>query len=302
MRPDSFAGKARGLKPSSSYCEPRQHSLRANPGANAPRISNRFPRNISRMPHASGFVRRQGGGVKPYSSVLQTPATYPTGKSGFECTPDFRTVSPQHLPDASRVRIRSQARRQVFSDRRRSALRRGSEKADNAACGRIRQCEVFGIRVGSSHKPNSVPRRGHPRPGRRPFICGPDVRPLAIYPEASGGPPSSASLFDLAPGGVYRASPVARGTGALLPHRFTLTGPRERGQAVCFLLHFPSRRRASPLESTLPCGVRTFLRARKTRPAAAWSGPTLFSLVKSVFTIQRQPLFENALYMKKQAV
>jgi hypothetical protein len=38
------------------------------------------------------------------------------------------------------------------------------------------------------------------------------------------------SLFDLAPGGVCRARPVARPAGELLPHRFTLTaravGPR----------------------------------------------------------------------------
>ena len=32
----------------------------------------------------------------------------------------------------------------------------------------------------------------------------------------------SASLCDLAPGGVCQASPVARGSGGLLPHRFTL--------------------------------------------------------------------------------
>jgi hypothetical protein len=53
-------------------------------------------------------------------------------------------------------------------------------------------------------------------------------------PEASGEPPFSpwwstvgpsgnASLFGLAPGGVYQASNVTIGTGALLPHRFTLT-------------------------------------------------------------------------------
>ncbi len=33
-----------------------------------------------------------------------------------------------------------------------------------------------------------------------------------------------------------------------------------RSKAVYFLLHFPSRRRDSTLWSTLPCGVRTFLR------------------------------------------
>ena len=32
-----------------------------------------------------------------------------------------------------------------------------------------------------------------------------------------------ASLFGLAPGGVYQAPGVTTGTGALLPHRFTLT-------------------------------------------------------------------------------
>ena len=33
------------------------------------------------------------------------------------------------------------------------------------------------------------------------------------------------ALSDLAPGGVYLATPVARRTGGLLPHRFTLTSP-----------------------------------------------------------------------------
>ena len=38
-----------------------------------------------------------------------------------------------------------------------------------------------------------------------------------------GGQPSSISLFGLAPDGVYQAFPVTWKTGALLPHRFTLT-------------------------------------------------------------------------------
>src|SRR5437867_4145336 len=77
-------------------------------------------------------------------------------------------------------------------------------------------------------------------------------------------------LFGLAPYGVCRAAGVTPGAGALLPHRFTLTGRpsasrlslkrRDRvRQAVFSLLHFPSRRRAWPLASVLPCGVRTFL-------------------------------------------
>src|SRR5690606_36914539 len=40
--------------------------------------------------------------------------------------------------------------------------------------------------------------------------------------------------FGLAPGGVYRATPVTRGAGGLLHHRFTLT-PRGVREAVCFL-------------------------------------------------------------------
>src|ERR1700741_1198035 len=40
-----------------------------------------------------------------------------------------------------------------------------------------------------------------------------------------------ALLFGLAPGGVYRAGPVARVAGELLPHRFTLTA-REGGGLV----------------------------------------------------------------------
>ena len=86
--------------------------------------------------------------------------------------------------------------------------------------------------------------------------------PQATYPEASGGPPSSASLFGLAPGGVCQAPDVATGTGELLPHRFTLTLKSfvKLSRAVCFLLHFPWGRPRSLLATTLPCGARTFLR------------------------------------------
>ena len=42
-------------------------------------------------------------------------------------------------------------------------------------------------------------------------------------PGNSGGQPSNASLFGLAPGGVYLAPTVTGRTGELLPHPFTLT-------------------------------------------------------------------------------
>jgi len=80
--------------------------------------------------------------------------------------------------------------------------------------------------AGAVRKPNSVPVAGYPPTGDDHSSADAGCpAPLAIYPGASDGPPSNAPLFDLAPGGVCQASPVARGTGALLPHHFTLTPP-----------------------------------------------------------------------------
>ena len=86
-----------------------------------------------------------------------------------------------------------------------------------------------------------------------------------LIAEAGGPPPT----FDLAPGGVCRATLVAQSAGALLPHRFTLNCTRRTGpSAVCSLWHCPARHRDSPLASTLPCGAPTFLtpRYRAVRP------------------------------------
>jgi hypothetical protein len=77
-------------------------------------------------------------------------------------------------------------------------------------------------------------------------------------PGNSGGPPSDAPLFGLAPSGVYLAPTVTDRSGELLPHRFTLT-PLTRNGAVCFLWHFPSRHRDWVLPSALSFGARTFL-------------------------------------------
>lgn len=80
-------------------------------------------------------------------------------------------------------------------------------------------------------------------------------------PGDSGGQPSNASLFGLAPGGVCQASDVA--TGAVSSYLAFSPLPNQIGSlsngAVYFLWHFPSRRRDSVLRSTLPCGARTFL-------------------------------------------
>ncbi len=82
-----------------------------------------------------------------------------------------------------------------------------------------------------------------------------------------GGQPLNVFLFGLAPDGVYQAFPVTWKTGALLPHRFTLTQPSSflNNRAVYSLLHFPSRHRDSTLWSVLSCGVRTFLQINTWR-------------------------------------
>ena len=76
-------------------------------------------------------------------------------------------------------------------------------------------------------------------------------------------------LSDLAPGGVYRAAPVARSAGGLLHHRFTLTRPPHGDRAVCSLWHCPAGRPGWALPTTLPCGVRTFLGGHIAAPDAA---------------------------------
>ena len=89
----------------------------------------------------------------------------------------------------------------------------------------------------SACKPDSVP--GHLTAHRSATIhlglpspagsCGP--------PAGSDGPPSNACAapvrepLGLAPGGVYRAAPVTRGAGGLLPRRFTLTAAPARSRA-----------------------------------------------------------------------
>ena len=106
------------------------------------------------------------------------------------------------------------------------------------------------------HRPRKCPRsegRNLSRPVSR-ILCdrlrGPAVIPLGrrlpggssdLNPEAWDEPP--ASLFGLAPGGVYRASAVTGGSGELLPHRFTLTPVRRPGRFV-FCGTVPASRRA----------------------------------------------------------
>jgi hypothetical protein len=100
--------------------------------------------------------------------------------------------------------------------------------------------------------------------------------PLATYPEARAGDPQTLPYLVLHRVGFAELprSPeeLVRSYRAVSP----LPGTNWC-QAVCFLLHFPSRHRDSVLRSTLPCGVRTFLQIKN--PAIVWSTLTvLFDL------------------------
>src|SRR5512136_733175 len=79
----------------------------------------------------------------------------------------------------------------------------------------------------AAHKPGSVPATGYPFAGdghsSGTAVTGGLERPTRKHERAV----LNASLFGLAPGGVYLASGVAVGPGELLPHPFTLTRLRQ---------------------------------------------------------------------------
>jgi len=77
----------------------------------------------------------------------------------------------------------------------------------------------------ASHKPNSVPLIGFPHRVDDHSSKDAGCPERLLRPTRKLGRAARfASLFGLAPGGVYPAFPVTWKTGALLPHRFTLTG------------------------------------------------------------------------------
>ena len=95
---------------------------------------------------------------------------------------------------------------------------------------------------------------------------------MGVSHSAYGG---GRNLFGLAPGGVYQATPIAQGTGELLPRLFTLTlwngaYAYSTGRYISVALSLPCEIRdesahttyfteQSALRTTLPCGARTFL-------------------------------------------
>jgi len=78
-------------------------------------------------------------------------------------------------------------------------------------------------------------------------------------PEGSGGPPSSAFLFRLAPDGVCRAAGVTAGPVSSYLAVSPLPRRGNPGGAVCFLWHFPRGHPHQPLTGILSFGARTFL-------------------------------------------
>jgi len=112
--------------------------------------------------------------------------------------------------------------------------------------------------AGAIHKPNSVSGTGYPVPdGGHSSMDGSCPPSLATYPEARTGRPHTLPYLVLHRVGFAE---LLRSPGELVRSYRTVSPlPRMCG-AVCFLLHFPSRFHDSTLWSTLPCGVRTFLR------------------------------------------
>src|SRR4051812_30889723 len=120
---------------------------------------------------------------------------------------------------------------------------------------------------------------GHPS---RPAVAGRLQRSTRRHRAGSPRTPAqddvAAVPLDLAPGGGYRAAPVTRCAGGLLPPRFPL--PSGKPLAVCSLWHCPAGRPGSLLATTLPCGARTFL-GDGVSPADATAQPTRPSWAQS---------------------
>jgi len=110
--------------------------------------------------------------------------------------------------------------------------------------------------VEAVRKPGSVPGSGYPFPGDG-HSSGYAVTDTLKQPTRRHGRVAlNASLFGLAPGGVYLASGVTAGPGELLPHPFTLTC-RDRRTSLCGT--YPWGHPRWTLSSAIPCGARTFL-------------------------------------------
>ena len=103
-------------------------------------------------------------------------------------------------------------------------------------------------------------------------------------PRSSAGH-ASASLFGLAPGGVYLATNCYQLRGALLPHHFTLTSTsRRKTKAVSFCCTSRGHYTPQALPGTLPFGARTFLPANNPKDCSHSDYPANFAQNYSIET------------------
>ncbi len=124
-------------------------------------------------------------------------------------------------------------------------------------------------------KPGSVLRRSRSEADVRPFIWEADrSAPQATNPDGLGRNGPAPSLFGLAPGGVCRAGRRCRGRGGLLPHPFTVAGPKPLRPAFCGTFPGPEIALLPAGDYPAPSfrGARTFLDAPKRAAAARPSG------------------------------
>ena len=119
------------------------------------------------------------------------------------------------------------------------------------------------VTVRAAHKPNSVPGSGHPCRVTIIHLWMPVARHL-LRPtrELERATLKRSSIWSCTRWGLPSFPGHPRNWCALTAPFHPYPAPNQSVwfRAVYFLLHFPSRYRDSTLWSTLPCGVRTFLR------------------------------------------
>jgi len=114
------------------------------------------------------------------------------------------------------------------------------------------------------HKPGSVPLSGYPFSGGGHSSGSTVTGSLKQSTRIHGRVTLNASLFDLAPDGVYLAFAVTGEPGELLPHPFTLTC---HGRRTSLCGTYPWSHPRWTLSSVIPCGARTFLPSCEERPS-----------------------------------
>src|SRR5712691_10725589 len=152
------------------------------------------------------------------------------GQDGDVAVPRERSRSGEHRRDASKPRPGTEDQKSVER-----ICKPNSVLALRLRSGRVR----------TIHLPLALPRWSSNLPGSFRWKRAVPLLPYLVLLRRGFAMPSP----------LTRDAVRSYRTVSPLPPR-----PCDRGSAVCFLLHFPSRCRAWPLASLLPVGVRTFLR------------------------------------------